>query len=118
MVSESKYSGVTGTCGGVHVPLVMVFSNEEPFAASRSSVEEKYEFAVRARADIDTDILCPICFETMEDAFLTRCGHNFCYTCIVTHLKNRNNCPSCAQYLTIDQLLPNFLLTKVMSCPI
>ncbi|KAG0619816.1 hypothetical protein M758_4G167500 [Ceratodon purpureus] len=92
----------------------MVYANEEPFGATRFSVEEKYESAVRARAEIDTDVLCPICFETMEDAFLTRCGHNFCYTCIMTHLKNRNNCPSCAQYLTIDQLLPNFLLTKLL----
>lgn len=108
---------VTGGCGGFYVRLAMVFGNEEPFAATRFSVEEKYESAVRARADIDTDVLCPICFQMMEDAFLTRCGHNFCYTCIMTHLKNRNNCPSCARYLTTDQLLPNFLLAKVIPCP-
>uniref|UniRef100_A0A7I4AMV6 RING-type domain-containing protein n=1 Tax=Physcomitrium patens TaxID=3218 RepID=A0A7I4AMV6_PHYPA len=91
----------------------MAFENEESFAAS--SVEEKYESAVRARANMDRDFLCPICLHTMKDAFLTRCGHNFCYSCIMTHLKNRNNCPCCAQYLTIDLLMPNFLLTKLMN---
>lgn len=90
--------------------LAMMFAAEE-------LVEAKYESAVRARADVDTDVLCPICFQAMDDAFLTRCGHNFCYTCIMTHLKNRNNCPSCARYLTSDQLLPNFLLTKVPLIP-
>ena len=66
-----------------------------------------------ARADVDKDFLCPICFQAMEDAFLTSCGHSFCYTCITTHLNSKNNCPSCARYLTTEQLIPNFLLTKV-----
>lgn len=65
------------------------------------------------RTDVDKDFLCPICFQTMEDAFLTSCGHSFCYTCITTHLSNRSNCPSCARYLTTEQLIPNFLLMKV-----
>lgn len=117
-IVSGKIWYVTGACGGFSVLLAMVFANEELFAASRFSVEEKYESAVRARAEVDPDVLCPICFQTMEDAFLTRCGHNFCYTCIMTHLKNKNNCPSCARYLTVDQLLPNFLLSKVMSYPI
>jgi len=65
-------------------------------------------------ADVDKDFMCPICFQTMEDAFLTSCcGHSFCYACISTHLSNRSNCPSCSRYLTADQLIPNFLLSKV-----
>jgi E3 ubiquitin-protein ligase RFWD2 len=66
-------------------------------------------------ADVDKDFLCPICFQAMEDAFLTSCGHSFCYTCITTHLNHKSNCPSCARYLTTEQLIPNFLLTKVSS---
>uniref|UniRef100_A0A7I4DBE0 RING-type domain-containing protein n=1 Tax=Physcomitrium patens TaxID=3218 RepID=A0A7I4DBE0_PHYPA len=90
----------------------MGFEDEEPFGAS--SGEQKYESAIRARAELDRDFLCPICLQTMEDAFLTRCGHSFCYSCIMTHLNNRSNCPCCAEYLTIDLLMPNFLLTKLM----
>lgn len=92
-------------------------ADEEPLAESRFSLEQKYEAAVRARADLDRDFLCPICFQSMEDAFLTCCGHSFCYTCIKTHLKNRNNCPCCTQYLTIDQLWPNLILGKVNVAP-
>lgn len=86
---------------------------DEPQWGSWASGEQKYESAIRARANIDKDFLCPICIQTMKDAFLTACGHSFCYMCITTHLSNRSNCPCCARYLTNDQLFPNFLLTKV-----
>ena len=98
----------------VHVSVDMEFANEELFEEPVFTVEQKYESALRARQDLDRDFLCPICLQTMEDAFLTRCGHSFCYSCILTHLKNRNNCPSCAQYLTIDSIVPNVLLMKVI----
>eukprot|EP00850_Spirogloea_muscicola_P011705 SM000073S21481 [mRNA] locus=s73:590196:595272:+ [translate_table: standard] len=65
-------------------------------------------------ADIDKDVLCPICMQTIKDAFVTSCGHSFCYSCITTHLSNKRNCPCCAQYLTNEQLFPNFLLNKLL----
>ncbi len=67
----------------------------------------------KSKVEFDKDFLCPICIQTMRDAFLTACGHSFCYVCITTHLGNRSNCPCCGLYLTNDQLFPNFLLNKV-----
>eukprot|EP00897_Mesotaenium_endlicherianum_P000574 jgi/Mesen1/10517/ME000083S10023 len=63
---------------------------------------------------MDKDFLCPICMQVMKDAFLTSCGHSFCYSCITTHLNNKRNCPCCAQFLTHEQLYPNFLLNKLL----
>lgn len=99
----------TGELGPLGVGRV----KDEVLNEARNSEEHKYEAAIRAQADVDKDFLCPICFQTMEDAFLTICGHSFCYACIMTHLDNKNNCPCCSRYLTNDQLYPNFLLTKV-----
>lgn len=62
----------------------------------------------------DKDLLCPICMQIIKDAFLTACGHSFCYMCIVTHLNNKNDCPCCSHYLTHNQLFPNFLLDKLL----
>ncbi|KAJ6814382.1 E3 ubiquitin-protein ligase COP1-like [Iris pallida] len=62
----------------------------------------------------DKEVLCPICMGMMKDAFLTACGHSFCYMCIVTHLQNKNDCPCCAHYLTKSHLFPNFLLNKLL----
>lgn len=63
----------------------------------------------------EKDLLCPICMQIIKDAFLTSCGHSFCYMCIVTHLHNKSDCPCCAHFLTPSQLFPNFLLNKVPS---
>ncbi|KAL5729877.1 RING-type E3 ubiquitin transferase [Ranunculus cassubicifolius] len=76
--------------------------------SSSAAVMEKGE------SDIDKDLLCPICMQMMKDAFLTACGHSFCYMCIITHLNNKNDCPCCAHYLTSNQLFPNFLLNKLL----
>jgi hypothetical protein len=59
------------------------------------------------------ELQCPICVETIQDPFVTSCGHTFCYICLSRHLANKNTCPSCCGYLTIDKIFPNFLLSKV-----
>ncbi|KAK6238616.1 hypothetical protein QUC31_004085 [Theobroma cacao] len=65
-------------------------------------------------AEVDKDLLCPICMQIIKDAFLTSCGHSFCYMCIITHLRNKSDCPCCSQFLTNNQLFPNFLLDKLL----
>lgn len=64
-------------------------------------------------AQLERDFLCPICMEVMKDAFLTPCGHSFCYMCIVTHLRDKSDCPCCGRHLTVKCLYPNFPLDKV-----
>lgn len=100
---------------GPHVPSV-AGAKQEPRTGSYSEEENKYEVAMSTKPAVDKDFLCPICIQTMKDAFLTACGHSFCYMCIMTHLSNKSNCPSCGLYLTNNQLFPNFLLNKVMDC--
>ncbi|GMN22134.1 hypothetical protein TIFTF001_043457 [Ficus carica] len=67
-----------------------------------------------AEVEVDKDFLCPICMQTIRDAFLTACGHSFCYMCIITHLGNKSDCPCCSHFLTTKQLFPNFLLDKLL----
>ncbi|KAI8002007.1 E3 ubiquitin-protein ligase COP1 [Camellia lanceoleosa] len=70
--------------------------------------------AEAAALELDKDFLCPICMQIIKDAFLTACGHSFCYMCIVTHLRNKSDCPCCGHYLTTNHLFPNFLLNKLL----
>ncbi|KAJ3695939.1 hypothetical protein LUZ60_001316 [Juncus effusus] len=72
------------------------------------------EMEGRSSGEMDRELLCPICMGVIKDAFLTSCGHSFCYMCIVTHLNNKNDCPCCSHYLTKSHLYPNFLLDKVL----
>ncbi|KAG6557459.1 hypothetical protein Mapa_000732 [Marchantia paleacea] len=107
-----------GTEGSVgpNVPSIMG-AKMEPRGDSWGSGECKdgrVSYGGSTRAEVDKDFLCPICIQTMKDAFLTACGHSFCYTCIMTHLNNKSNCPCCGLYLTNTQLFPNFLLNKLL----
>ncbi|KAJ2158073.1 hypothetical protein GGF46_004038 [Coemansia sp. RSA 552] len=61
-----------------------------------------------------TSMGCPICLEAMREAFMTACGHSFCYQCISRHLEERQNCPSCQRAVDKDQVYPNFALNKLI----
>lgn len=97
-------------------PLVPTVKSEpppplEPPPALPAPPQEEEE---AGGSELDKDFLCPICMQIIKDAFLTACGHSFCYMCIATHLQNKSDCPCCGHYLTPNHLVPNFLLNKVI----
>ncbi|XP_033324820.1 E3 ubiquitin-protein ligase COP1 [Megalopta genalis] len=65
--------------------------------------------------DKNNDYLCPICFEVIDEAHITRCGHTFCYRCIVKSLEANGRCPKCSYTLTQQDIFPNFLLHELIS---
>ncbi|KAJ1970243.1 hypothetical protein IWQ62_000070 [Dispira parvispora] len=62
----------------------------------------------------ESDYLCPICLQFIHEAFMTWCGHSFCYQCIATHLEHAHNCPTCRTSLKRDQIFPNFQLSRLV----
>ncbi|XP_059840945.1 E3 ubiquitin-protein ligase COP1 isoform X4 [Hypanus sabinus] len=59
--------------------------------------------------------LGPICFEMIEEAHMTKCGHSFCYKCIRQSLEVSNRCPKCNYVIdNVDQLYPNFLVNELI----
>ncbi|XP_066990908.1 E3 ubiquitin-protein ligase COP1 [Anabrus simplex] len=66
--------------------------------------------------DKNNDYLCPICFELIEEAHITRCGHTFCYRCISKSLETSGRCPKCSFALSgREHVFPNFLLNELVS---
>lgn len=100
---------------GALVPAVK--GEVKPFSAvapAESGGATATETAEVPADELDRDLLCPICMQIIKDAFLTACGHSFCYMCIITHLHNKKDCPCCGHSLTNNQLFPNFLLDKLL----
>ncbi|XP_070504052.1 E3 ubiquitin-protein ligase COP1-like [Chironomus tepperi] len=62
-----------------------------------------------------SQFLCPICFSTICEATITRCGHTFCNKCIQKSIDINKSCPKCNSTLTTDQIFPNFLLNELIS---
>ncbi|KAM3283421.1 E3 ubiquitin-protein ligase COP1 isoform X1 [Capsicum chacoense] len=104
----------TVNAGETSAAPVVAIAEEEPVVAETEVVVVVKE-EVKAEAETeDKDILCPICMQIIKDAFLTACGHSYCYMCIVTHLQNKSDCPCCSHYLTTNHMYPNFLLNKLL----
>ncbi|XP_057764957.1 E3 ubiquitin-protein ligase COP1-like isoform X2 [Salvia miltiorrhiza] len=98
----------TTSIGGALVPTIIKSEPSDSSAGAPSPPQSEME------QESDKDILCPICMQIIKDAFLTACGHSFCYMCIVTHLQNKSDCPCCSHFLTSNHLYPNFLLNKLL----
>lgn len=65
--------------------------------------------------DKDSDFLCPICFDLIDEAHMTKCGHTFCYKCIKTSLETANRCPKCNFVIeSQDYIFPNFMLNELI----
>lgn len=66
--------------------------------------------------DKNSDLLCPICFEMITEAHITKCGHTFCYQCIVKSIESTKRCPKCCFSLPSQELIfPNFLLNELVT---
>eukprot|EP01006_Ploeotia_vitrea_P049081 TRINITY_DN67307_c3_g10_i1.p1 TRINITY_DN67307_c3_g10~~TRINITY_DN67307_c3_g10_i1.p1 ORF type:complete len:352 (-),score=40.31 TRINITY_DN67307_c3_g10_i1:865-1884(-) len=53
---------------------------------------------------------CAICFELMEDAMMTSCGHSFCTTCCLSYAKS--TCPTCRA--KVDFVIPNYFVRELI----
>jgi len=66
--------------------------------------------------DNNMDYTCPICFELINEAHMTKCGHTFCYSCLLQTIEQTSRCPKCNFTLdSTDQIFPNFLLNELVS---
>ncbi|XP_013163561.1 PREDICTED: E3 ubiquitin-protein ligase RFWD2-like [Papilio xuthus] len=66
--------------------------------------------------DKDCELLCPVCFELINEAYVTRCGHSFCYACIAKSVELQRRCPKCGAALASrEHIFPNFLLNELVA---
>jgi len=67
--------------------------------------------------DKDNDFVCPICFNLLKEAHITRCGHTFCHECILKCFETSSRCPKCNCDLEnrAGDIFPNFLLNELVA---
>ena len=66
----------------------------------------------------DSEITCPICFETLNEAAITRCGHTFCLKCVQRAVKVTSRCPKCTTTLSVEEgkdIFPNFVVNELIA---
>ncbi|XP_055636606.1 E3 ubiquitin-protein ligase COP1-like isoform X1 [Toxorhynchites rutilus septentrionalis] len=66
--------------------------------------------------DKSNDFLCPICFDIINEAHITKCGHTFCHHCIIKSIDMTKKCPKCNFTLTSQEfIVPNYLLNDLIT---
>jgi E3 ubiquitin-protein ligase RFWD2 len=89
---------------------------KRPRSPTQSSNPTKVPQRPFCADDRDSDFLCPMCFNIINDAYVTKCGHSFCHVCIEKSLKESNRCPKCNLVIDkADQIFPNFSLNELIS---
>lgn len=92
---RSQVSSKTGlSLGQIDVPDRAGELSQEPLP--RSSVPEQGA----GKSD------CFVCFDQISQAGVTRCGHVFCWDCIVQTIRYKRECPLCRRGLQISDLFP------------
>ncbi|KAK7487262.1 hypothetical protein BaRGS_00021490 [Batillaria attramentaria] len=65
--------------------------------------------------DRDNHYVCPVCFDIIDEAHMTKCGHSFCHKCIKQSLEKSNRCPKCNYVIeNPEQIYPNFTLNELI----
>lgn len=66
--------------------------------------------------DKNQDYLCTVCKSLMEAAHITKCGHTFCYGCIINSIDTLQKCPICSTTIVNkDTIIPNFSLNDLIT---
>uniref|UniRef100_A0A669C5K4 COP1 E3 ubiquitin ligase n=1 Tax=Oreochromis niloticus TaxID=8128 RepID=A0A669C5K4_ORENI len=74
-----------------------------------------YNGLLNSYEDKSNDFVCPICFEMIDEAHMTKCGHTKYSTCIRQSLEDSNRCPKCNYIIdNVDQVYPNFLVNELI----
>lgn len=89
-------------------------------SSSRSNSTRRATTALSGiSSTVDTknpDFLCPICFELISEAHITKCGHTYCYQCIMRSIESSKRCPKCCANLSGQEMIfPNFLLNELVA---
>ena len=64
---------------------------------------------------VDDIFNCKICSHKLNRPTMQTCGHSFCESCITYHLKQKQECPSCGEASTFDQMRTNHTLENILN---
>ncbi|UJR07728.1 hypothetical protein I4U23_012013 [Adineta vaga] len=74
----------------------------------------KIESSTPFVSTIEEEYTCPICFELISEAYVSRCGHSFCNKCLQRTVESHRRCPKCQLSLQPADIFPNYTLNAII----
>jgi hypothetical protein len=77
--------------------LYTIFKSKEKKATEPTIAKPKQQSAMQSKASAakTEKTLCRICYDDIKNKSSTKCGHVFCWTCIIQTLEMSPECPVC-----------------------
>lgn len=83
-------------------------------ASSQStSVDDGLQLRIPVSA-LTEEFVCTICFGVITDCYMTRCGHNYCHSCIEEWATRSTNCPVCSKPFAASDLIKNSCFDNIL----
>jgi len=79
-----------------------------------TALSPKMETPSTHLGSIEEDYNCPICFELINEAYVSRCGHSFCSKCLQRTVESHHRCPKCQLSLQTADIFPNYTLNAII----
>ncbi|KAL1803552.1 hypothetical protein ACET3Z_032199 [Daucus carota] len=134
--SQFKAYAAAGTLGQNYTSIILMLLRlrqacDHPLLVNGSTSDSVERFSSETAASIPKDMpinllkrlqstsaICGVCKDPPEDAFVTMCGHVFCYQCVSENLTGEDNiCPSprCKEELGPDLVFSKATLRSCIS---
>eukprot|EP01096_Ripella_sp_DP13-Kostka_P015493 TRINITY_DN728_c0_g1_i3.p1 TRINITY_DN728_c0_g1~~TRINITY_DN728_c0_g1_i3.p1 ORF type:complete len:850 (-),score=287.33 TRINITY_DN728_c0_g1_i3:22-2304(-) len=110
--SSSSSSANAKNCSSETVVPILAIT-KETFKAPKTADCHQNMHEVPHNPEIK-ELECPICCSTMQDPYVTSCGHSFCHSCINLHLSKNSCCPCCRHQLKKCGVFPNYALNNLL----
>ncbi|CAF4619445.1 unnamed protein product [Rotaria sp. Silwood1] len=79
-----------------------------------NKISPKIETSSTFINSIEEEYNCPICFELISEAYVSRCGHSFCSKCLQRTVESHRRCPKCQLSLQPSEIFPNYTLNAII----
>jgi SNF2 family DNA or RNA helicase len=75
---------------------------------SYQSIDRTYSYLKTAIANVNETDTCPICLDDIEKVTITKCGHKFCWECLIETYEAQSHsifkCPTCNTQLHSNEI--------------
>ncbi|KAL0483365.1 hypothetical protein AKO1_014721 [Acrasis kona] len=94
----------------VRPPSQQTNANSGHYLVAKSDPDKLVEWSTieLIRTITKDEVTCPVCLENPVAPKITKCGHTFCYHCILRYLStsdhNQRKCPMCNDMIELDAL--------------
>lgn len=90
-------------------------ASSENAASSSTADYRPFPSVLGTFRGMNEDFICPICFDLIDEAYMTRCGHSFCYACLKRSLEESSKCTKCDSVIEKkSEIYPNFALNEII----